>query len=169
MGWSFACDTRHDKKACVAKLTAPEHLSAGYTMLRHRLVGNHLWTLIKCPDERIIIGLDLLADGGKQSMGWGHKGMSEESGPTAVDCPLSFLDAASEPRGYAINWREEVRAYHAKKKANKPYASQVVSYGGHQYLLMSPAGPRRGWHVNRVSDGAAFRMNSKQLSKAGSV
>lgn len=164
MGWSFACDTRHDRKACVASLTGPGAYSSGYTLLRHQQVGNHLWTLIKCPDERIIIGLHLLQGGGR-TMGWGHKDMDEESGPTARDCPLSFLDAASEPRGYAINWRNEVRAYHAAKKARPTLvAGLVVGYCGHQYRLDSPVGPRRGWRVTRVSDGAVFRMNSKQFS-----
>lgn len=166
MGWSFACDTRHDKKACVAKLTRPARFSAGYTMLRHSVVGNHLWTLIKCPDDRVIVGLDLMAGGGKQGMGWGLKGMDEESGPYSYDCPLSFLDAASEPRGSAIEWRRAVRAHHANKKINRPYISQVVSFGSEQYLLLGPAGPHRGWLVHGVSDGAALRMNSKQLARS---
>ena len=158
--------TRHDKKACVAKLTRPARFSAGYTMLRHSVVGNHLWTLIKCPDDRVIVGLDLMAGGGKQGMGWGHKGMDEEFGPYSYDCPLSFLDAASEPRGSAIEWRRAVRAHHANKKISRPYISQVVSFGSEQYLLMGPTGPHRGWLVHRVSDGAALRMNSKQLARS---
>jgi len=165
MGWSFACSPRHDKKACVAELTRPGRYSPGYTMLRHSVVGNHLWTLIKCPDGRTIIGLDLLAGGGKQGMGWGYKGMDEESGPYVYDCPLSFLDAASEPRGHAVEWRLKVREHHARKTSHKAFAGQVVSYGADTYTLVAPAGPRRGWTVTS-SAGFRFRMNFKQLARA---
>ncbi len=170
MGWSFACDKRHDKAACVAMLLRPERFSAGYTLAGSRVVGNRLWTLINCPDGRTIIGLDLLAGGGKQGMGWGYKGMDEESGPYVYDCPLWMLDAASEPRGHAVKWREMVRQYHAAKKEQQAIApGDVVIYSGHQYRLCSPAGPRRGWQVERVSDGSRFRMRSNQLAKAERV
>jgi hypothetical protein len=166
MGWSFACDTRHDKKACVAKLTGPGMYSPGYTALRHRVVGNHLWTLLKLPDGRITIHLCLLAGGGHQGMGWGYKSMDEESGPYVYDCPPSFLDEASEPRGYAIKWREMVRQHHTKRKTLKPYAGMHIKYGEHEYLLMESAGPRRGWRCHRVSDGQAFRLKANQISRS---
>lgn len=169
MGWSFAMSPSHDKKACVARLTAPGRYSPGYTALRHSVVGNHLWTLLECPDGRITIALDLMAGGGKQGMGWGYKGVDEESGPYVYDCPLSLLDAASEPVGYAIEWRLRVRAWHAKKRSDKCFAGRVVDYGGHRYRLDNPAGPRKGWAATRLSDGLRFRINAKQLAHATTV
>jgi hypothetical protein len=39
-----------------------------------------------------------------------------------------------------------------------------VKYGGHEYKLVRPWAPRKGWAVDRVSDGCRFRMNAKQLN-----
>lgn len=165
MGWSFACDPRHDKKACVEHLTRPGAYSEGYTILRHRVVGNHLWQLLQRPCGQITIDLYLLAGGGHQGMGWGWKGISEEMGPYYYDCPLSFLDDATP--GNAAEWRQKVREYHAAKKLKTTLQTgSIVSYCGHQYQLECPAGPRKGWRVNRVSDGRVFRMNARQLSQA---
>lgn len=168
MGWSFALSTSHGKKECVAQLRNPGRFSMGTQILKSCVSGNRHWYLAQT-DGVTWIGLDLLQGGGKR-MGWGYKSLDESAGPYYYDCPLSYLDAASEPKGHAAEWRQKVRAYWAAKAARiKPYASQVVSYGGHQYLLMSPAGPRKGWHVNRVSDGAALRMSARQLANATTI
>jgi hypothetical protein len=46
--------------------------------------------------------------------GWGYKDLDETVGPTAIDCPLSYLDAPHrEPVGYAAEWRNRVRRFHA--------------------------------------------------------
>ena len=44
-------------------------------------------------------------------------------------------------------------------------AGLIVEYAGIAYYLVSPAGPRRGWLVNRISDGKRFRLKCSQLSK----
>lgn len=165
MGWSFDC---HDvgRKAYIERLTSQKHFSEGYTPLEHRVVGNHVWQLVRIDDEnRTFICLDLIAK--ERGAGWGHKGMSEDMGPCYYDCPLSLLDKADPPRegSYAAAWREKVREYHARKSA-KPQAGMVVKYGGHEYRLDTPAGPRKGWRVTRVSDAMVFRMSSRQLADA---
>lgn len=42
----------------------------------------------------------------------------------------------------------------------------VVEYGGVNYKLVMPAGPRKGWNVERISDGASFRMKANQIASA---
>ena len=94
--------------------------------------------------------------------------MSEQSGPYYYDCPLSLLDKASEANTEnAIEWRAKVRQHHAAKAQKKQaiVAGTVVQYGAHQYTLVRPAGPRKGWIADRVSDGCRFRMNARQLSQ----
>jgi hypothetical protein len=110
------------------------------------------------------IGLDLLKG---TPNGWGYKDLDETAGPNAVDCPLSYLDAPHvAPEGYAPQWRERVREYHAKKKARPKYApGLVVKLCDWTYTLEHPAGARRGWAVTR-SDGQQFRMNAGQLARA---
>ena len=164
MGWSFACSPNHGKKELVKQLRDKTRFSLGYVMIKSTVVGNHFWYLMQTPDGRITIGLDLMAGGGKQGMGWGYKGIHEEMGPCEHDCPLSYLDQASAPEGYAIEWREEVRKYHANKV--KPASGLYISYGQHVYRLDKPFAPRRGWWAYRIDDGSPWRLKAKQIANA---
>lgn len=167
MGWSFSCiDIGRD--AHIAEITSQKHFSADYKPLAHRVVGNNVWQCVEqVSTGRRFITLDMIAK--DRNGGWGYKGMSEDCGPSQVNCPLSLLDMCTEARqdGYGAGWRQKVREYHAAKRtASKPAQGATVTYGGHQYRLDAPAGPRRGWHVTRVGDGRSFRMNAQQLSQA---
>ena len=106
-----------------------------------------------------------MAGGGKD--GWGYKDLSEDYGPGQVNCPLSYLDQASEAVGYAIEWRQNVRRFHAQR-AERPTltAGLRVIYGEAEFKLLKSAGPRRGWNVERVSDGRQFRMKAVQLTRS---
>ena len=43
----------------------------------------------------------------------GYKSIEETCGPVDITCPLSYIDACTEPYNeYSRNWREEVREYH---------------------------------------------------------
>jgi len=162
MGWLFSCDIGHDKKALVAKLRKPERFGQ-HTLLKSCVIGNHHWYLLKTSSGQITIGLDLLAGGGK-TMGWGYKDQDESCGPCALDCPITYLDLATEPLGHAAEWRERVRKYHANKV--KPASGLYISYGEHQYKLGKPYAPRRGWWAHRVDDGSLWRLKAKQIANA---
>lgn len=163
MGWSFGWDSRADM---LAYCTGPGFLAPGYAMLESRVVGGHHWYLYSTPEGAKTIGLNLIKGGGRD--GWGYKGLDETMGPCEVNCPLALLAKADEPRNdYSRAWREKVRAYHAARKAKpEPETGMRVTYCGHEYRLHTPAGPRKGWHVVRVGDGAMFRMRAHQLSQA---
>ena len=163
MGWSFNFGIR-SKAEMVAHLTRATRFNERFELLKSTSIGNNHWYLSKCKENgNISIGLDLMAGGGDE--GWGYKDMSEYEGPREVNCPLSYLNAASEPTGYAVAWREEVRKYHSMKAARPALtAGLVVTYGQCTYQLVRSAGPRRGWHVKRTSDGANFRMKCTKLA-----
>jgi hypothetical protein len=81
---------------------------------------------------------------------------------------LAFLAQADAPVGlYAGPWRERVRAFHANQAARKAAIRQGarVAYGDHTYVLRHGLG-RRGWDVERESDGLCFRMKARQLGDA---
>lgn len=166
MGWLFAY---HDvgKKAFIAELTSKEQFGAALTPIEHRVVGNNLWQLVRIESTgRLIITLDLIAK--QRGAGWGNKGMSEDAGPCEINCPLSLLNKASPvTEGYAVEWRERVRRHHAAKAAKfKPHAGLVIYYGGLSYLLLSPAGARRGWHCQDTVTGASYRIKAHQIAKS---
>lgn len=165
MGWLFIPSIT-TRKALLEHLRRPERYDPNQELLRSSPQGNNHWYLCRDKrDGRVWIGLDLMKGGG-QNYGWGYKDIDETMGPVEVNCPLSFLDEASHvTEGYAVEWRERVRAYHAKRKERpRPAPGNVVKYGDHEYRLLKPAGPRRGWDVERVEDHARFRMRAKQLA-----
>lgn len=169
MGWLFSREWSTRQKL-IEHLSTPTRFNEGYTLLKSSIVGNCHWYLMKVEAEsKTVIGLDIFKSGG--SDGYGYKSMTASMGPVEVNCPLSFFDKASEPdpNGFESAWRERVREYHKarKAKASRHYEKDmVVTYGGVDYRLDTKAGPRRGWFVNRVSDGQPFRMKSYQLGQA---
>lgn len=169
MGWSFSM-IDIGKSATVSMLVSKEQFGTQYTPLEHRVVGNHLWQLVRIEvTGRLTIFLDLLAK--ERGGGWANKGMSEDSGPYHYDCPLSLLDKASPTTGgYAAEWREKVRAHHAAKAATpKPAPGLVVQYGSHAYRLTHPAGPRKGWNCEHVTSGMRYRLKAAQLANSTPV
>ena len=161
MGWLFMNNLQE-------KADIVEHLVKGIgdRYVEHRVVGNHAWFLVK--DEITGNKLIVLALLSKSSNGWGYKDIDETMGPYHYDCPLTLLAKADPPMGaYATEWRNKVRAHRAKKAKRITLGPGAhVLFGGFEYELVVPAGPRKGWHVRRVSDGAAFRMPASYLTKA---
>lgn len=167
MGWSYYWNIK-TRRDLLDELRRPGRFAEGTELLHSTAVGNNHWYLAKTLEtERVWIGLDMMAGGGRTGEGWGYKGMSEDAGPYVYNCPLHLLAKASPATGYAVGWREKVREYHATRAA-RPVLTQgaLIEYGGVDYRLVRPASPRRGWHVTRASDGQPFRMKAVQLSQA---
>jgi hypothetical protein len=165
MGWLFS--TRWETRAdMVRHLRRPDRFGDRLQLVRACVTGSHHWYLVReLATGQHWIGLDLLQSG--RGDGWGYKDLDESAGPCDADCPLAYLDAPHAERdGFAAQWRERVRAYHAARQAKpEPVAGAWVSYGGRVYQLQRPAGSRRGWHVVDVS-GRGFRMPARALAQA---
>lgn len=165
MGWSFAYSRSYGRKELIAELRSPTRFGPNTQVLQACAIGNHHWYLAKTGDVTWI-GLDLMAGGGRTG-GWGYKSMDESCGPNYYDCPISYLDKANAPVGYAEAWRAEVRKQHALMAARPtPEPGLVITYGAHQYKLVDKVGDKRGWSADRVSDGYRFRIKPRQLSQA---
>ena len=143
MGWTFS---RSFTKASIrAERTAPYQdafdRGSTTTTLRSTYKGNTLWTLHETTtatgEMQRWIGCTRVS---RQDGQWGYKDMSEHMGPYYFDCPLDYLDAATEPPNEtASEWREQVRRHHAQKKlqaAKKPQVGETWSVVG------SPTVPR---------------------------
>ena len=165
MGWTFCWEMR-SRQAMLTYLRRSTRLVDHWEVLKSTAVGNNHWYLYRNTETgRVSIGLDLMAGGGKD--GWGYKDLSEDCGPGQVNCPLSYLDQASEAVGYAIVWRQKVRAFHAQRAERPTLAAGLrVIYGEAEFKLLKSAGPRLGWNVVRISDGRQFRMKAVQLARS---
>lgn len=164
MGW-MSSDDWGNKKEMVEHLRNRKFVE-GVTMTKSSVVGNNHWYLLNY-NGKTVICLDVMSGGfgRKGSPEWGYKDLSEDSGPVAVNCPISFLKQASEPTGYAIAWRDRVTAYHRAKKS-KPTATvgMFLECGGVLYELVRNLG-RRGWTVANPHK-VEYRMSAGQVSSA---
>jgi hypothetical protein len=117
MGWLFT--QGQTRRELIEKRIARQENEYGiWECVAHTLRGNCLWKVVNYTkkengfSERFI-GLDLLGSDG--DYGWGYKDMEECMGPHYYTCPLKYLEMAPEPDNqYAKNWREKVKAYHAR-------------------------------------------------------
>lgn len=92
--------------------------------LRSSFSGNTLWVLheIRKAEEdgseiiRFIACYRLSRYKGE----WGYKDIDESMGPCYYDCPISYLDGATEPMNEdAAEWRKSAREYGERKAAQR--------------------------------------------------
>lgn len=169
-GWSSRADL-------IAHLTREHALAEGYRFIKRRIVGKNHWYVYQRPDGTRAIGLDLILHS-RKDCDWGYKSLTEEMGPSEVNCPLSLLKLveSSPTNDFGMNWRQAVRDFHARRAARPAMAAGViVRYGERLYQLCSDAGPRRGWFVTaltppeggeRLVPAGSYRMKAAQLRQA---
>lgn len=116
MGWTFTSGAT--KKNVISEITT-QLTGPAMKSIAKCIKGNALWVVFEYTQEQNghklgdrWIGCFLL--GAEKGFGWGYKDMTESMGPCAYTCPLSYLEMVPCPGGYAAEWREKVRAYHAR-------------------------------------------------------
>ena len=131
MGWFFSPQSRSE---LIAELVEPQETErASAKVIAHTLRGNVLWSVVEvtakvegvspnlAPGQSLrYIRCDLLQRSGGQ---WGYKGMDESVHPYYYTCPLSYLDMAPVQ---SSEWREGVRAYHARR-CTSPAATSALT------------------------------------------
>jgi hypothetical protein len=111
MGWTYGWKTKGE---LVAHLIQERE---GFRTVAHKSTSTGLYAVHELKwangEWQRFIAVYLIE---RQGGDWGYKDMEESMGPYVYDCPLAFLDMVPEPvNGYAKEWREKVRAYHATK------------------------------------------------------
>lgn len=135
MGWLFTAGST--RKTLIAERTSnwttegAEGMTVASTCLAHCYRGGAfsgvLWavwerTFLKDgeatqPQERWIT-CDLLRH--QKDYGWGYKDLDESVHPYYYSCPLGYLDLVPlNTYGGNAEWREGVRAYHARRKEKR--------------------------------------------------
>ena len=171
MGWLYPYHTK--TRADLVKGLRAEYNTPTHKILRSQCAGNRFWALCEGTrsDGQVIryILLCLLQGPERNDPdgSWGYKEMDESVGPYYYDCPLSYLDLATEPvNDSARIWREKVRAHHSSKaKIPRPAVGMLVTYAGQQYRLTQCLG-RRGWEVVHAVSGVVYRMKLAQVNAA---
>ncbi|AMO76049.1 hypothetical protein [Pseudomonas citronellolis] len=129
MGWFFSPRSRSE---LIAELVEPQETErASAKVIAHTLRGNVLWSVVEvtakvegvspslAPGQSLrYIRCDLLQRHGNE---WGYKPLDESMHPYYYTCPLRYLELAPEQ---SREWRERVRAYHARRR--QPKASETA-------------------------------------------
>jgi hypothetical protein len=174
MGWYY---TQGASRADVIRELTPAERKgedgAIFRTLRHCCRGNVLFSLHESvtPDGNSTkwIGVDLMQKS-LDGFGWGHKPMDESMGPYYYNCPVAYLDEASEPvNETAANWRAEVRrvaAEKAKQDAKRPSVGEIWSCTGKncKRIRITKVEGRRIEAVN-LTGGGYYRIPKKMLGE----
>ncbi|WP_313024515.1 hypothetical protein [Pseudomonas lopnurensis] len=121
MGWYYS---RQSRAELIRELIQPQETErASVRIIAHTLRGNVLWSVAELTakvegvhkdlapgDSMRYIRCDLLHGSGGE---WGYKPMDESVHPYYYTCPLSYLEMTKE---VSPDWREHVRAYHARRR-----------------------------------------------------
>lgn len=170
MGWSFHYGVPASPKDELDKLlTWTSENGNQHRVLKSAFVGSTYYAAVETAvagGGRSVWAAVCLTKTDRRKDEWGHKDMSEDMGPVESKCPMSILKLLTPTKSdYANEWRKRCVA-HASKPTRKWVAGLVVKYGPAMYELVAPAGPHRGWHVRRVSDGREYRMKATQLAQS---
>lgn len=128
--------------------------------------GRRLWTVFERPDGVRFICL-FLCNRHKDDGLWtaGYKDITEDIGPSEVDCPLSYLTLApyrEECGRYSKDWREKVRAYHAEQATARKrmwvIGDECMVYG-HRYSIVGTI--KKSFII--VGDRGRFRCGPSKM------
>lgn len=125
MGWSFGWPT---KTAVIEDMTRTwQDGSDRIETIAKKSTKSGCWTVDErtAPDgtKTRTLAVILIERHGKD---YGYKGICEEMGPYASDCPLEFLDMVPEPDSEeARSTRARIRAWHAQDAVNKTAIRQI--------------------------------------------
>jgi hypothetical protein len=153
MGWYYT------QGASRADIIAELLVDTTHRTIAHSARSNRLWAVREYErDGKPVRYIALYLLRGDRD-GWGYKPMDETVGPCEKDCPLKFLDLASpDPSGYAKQWREEVRAYHAAQRAKRALIKalkpgsvlQLVKGCNPPFVEIRSVKPLRGTYEGRM-------------------
>ena len=131
MGWTFPYGA--SRRDVIEELTREQSTPLRvFRTLKKCFRGNTMYALhesvpVEGPPTRFLVVYLLQRSGGD----WGYKDIEESMGPYYYDCPVSYLDAATEPTSdSAREWRAEVRAQAAVRASKKPRKGETWTLVG---------------------------------------
>jgi hypothetical protein len=188
MGWYFGWYSRKELIEHLTKTTDEPNFK--FETLAKCFVGNNMWTVMQrtnkranCPEaERVIrfIVLYYIRRGGRED--WGYKDVSEDMGPSDVNCPLKYLDMSpdgAKNSESATEWRKNVREYWKDIEDGRKVASELKygdlfkgkREGSELRVYLGPYLRRDGKPTGQIiyrahPDGRRYRMKPAGIVKA---
>lgn len=140
-----------------------DHLVSQTPTLKHCCVGNNLWCVHEVKGITFVCLYMMQFHGGSYKY-WGYKDVDETAGPYHVNCPLSYLKGLSEPVGFAIEWRERVREYHARRNRKLKIGDKVRWPNGREFQVCGVLG-NAGYSVTELPhQGLVYRLKKSQAA-----
>ena len=138
MGWLIGWHSRNE----LVKHLCEDN---GVVTVKRFFSGNDMWTVQETKTGERFICLYKIVGGRNQD--WGYKDIDESMGPCETSCPLSFFDLVPCPDyGYAVEFREQCRAAHARKYMKLAVGDTVRLTNGRKYRITSTR-PLKGTDV----------------------
>lgn len=176
MGWTEYTDTPHKTRAEMVRdelsqAPAPDSGHAwGFEYMTER--GSTVYAVAWHESKtrpRHYYGMVILTS--RKDGRFGYKDMSEDAQPYYYDAPVKMLDMLDRldpnPTEQARTWRQKCREHQAAKKTRTVWkAGDRVDNGRAVYVLIEPAGPRKGWRVYDEATNTRYRMPAAQLTRA---
>ena len=177
MGWTTSVFWQNRRDVMKEVLETSFHVSFSGTQHKHQCIahccrGLTLWSVwehtaidLKTSDFKTqkYIRCDLLRNYGKHE-GWGYKDMDESCGPNYYDCPLKYLEMQPEPSNeYSRQWREEVKAYWAKRNTKLKEGMFVGINNSAIKCVKITRKFYRDW-IGETRTGQEFRIQKRNLS-----
>lgn len=163
MGWTFPHGA--SRSDVINELTAEQHTDRRtFRTLRKCFRGNTMYALhesepVEGPTVRFLVVYLLQRSQGD----WGYKDMDESMEPYYYDCPVSYLDAATEPASeHARKWRAEVRERAAVRASKKPCKGETWTLQGCSIpeVKITSLKPLRG-----LAQGQVYRIKRSLLGE----
>ena len=128
--------------------------------------------------DPVLFGMVVLFKRYKKTGEFSYKPIDESCGPSADRCPVRLINtldqlAPIDPADnsmsaqWARDWRARCRANAKRKPAPPVKPGDIVKFSdnGREFELISPAGPRRGWHVKLSgANGSLYRATARQIA-----
>ena len=183
MGWTSFADMPGMTPAQILtrELNGTNDNGANWTIVDHATKPGEFYAVCRFTapgNDPIFYGMVCLFKRSKKTGEFSYKDMTETCGPNADRCPVRLVDmldklAPIDPADmrqsaqWARGWRDRCRENAKRKPAPAVKPGDIVKFHGNgsHFELITPAGPRRGWHVRMVDgSGMQYRATARQIA-----
>lgn len=131
---------------------------------------NHWYVYEVKGTQNRAIGLNLLSNDSElgDDGAWSYNDMDENCGPMEVNCPLAFLDMATEPASeFAARWRKRVRRHHIPAEEKIAFEKGMdVKWMSKYYTLIDEGDNDEGWYAEPFGDDFMLLMTWDMLDES---